>query len=138
MSKPTLSHFFEEKIPLYSSEIEYLGRGSDGNHSDELFEARIQDKISEFSSLVDLAAIMPEMIAVIFKEIRVRKGYLHQILESEEDELPKWQPSQVTIPDNLVNMVDRVLGSIDGEKAMVMIVALNSQINFNKRGQYVE
>ena len=85
-----ISPFFQDLRSAYQSEMDDLRSDSEGR---DVLRQRLTEKRKEIGFLLQMMALSPEMVAVIFHQGFVFKlpAVLDDLLSHEADELPDWE-----------------------------------------------
>lgn len=104
-----LSQFFADLLSLYLSEIDDLGRDSEGVSKNALTR-HIAERRASFGSIIPILESNPEMGAVCFFGTKVDPGVAARILSSDEYVLLLWKDVQsgVTFPSDCLDLVPQV------------------------------
>lgn len=121
----TISPFFLDLRSAYQSEIDDLTFDSEGR---DVLRQRLADKRTELPFLVQMMALSPEMVAVIFHQGLTFKlpAVMDHLLSHEADELPDWS----SVADGIEftpwaqSLADVVLQEPGGEWFLTVVAGL--------------
>lgn len=121
----TISPFFLDLRSAYQSEIDDLTFDSEGR---DVLRQRLADKRAELPFLVQMMALSPEMVAVIFHQGLTFKlpAVMDHLLSHEADELPDWSGllDAVAFAPWAQSLADVVLQEPGGEWFLTVVAGL--------------
>ena len=121
----TISPFFLDLRSAYQSEIDDLTFDSEGR---DVLRQRLADKRTELPFLIQMMALSPEMVAVIFHQGLTFKlpAVMDHLLSHEADEFPDWSSvaDGVEFTPWAQSLADVVLPEPGGEWFLTVVAGL--------------
>lgn len=121
----TLSRYFEDLSKAYQAELEDLHSDSEGN---DVLARRLHDKRAQFTLLLPMIEIAPEMVAVAFHGAigfsNLQAMYL--LSTAEPDDFPEWSElvHAVEFSSTMQPLAEQALCDPAGERFMLTVICL--------------
>lgn len=120
-----LSYFFDDMSKAYQAELEDLQSDSEGKN---VLHARLKEKHKEFSALLPMIEVAPEMVAVAFhRTVKFVNPQAMALLSSiEPDEFPSWDEISHAVQFDPAGqkLVELALKASGGERFLLTSVCL--------------
>ena len=121
-----ISPFFLNLRSAYRSEMDDLRFDSDGR---DVLRQRLDEKRREISFLLQMMALSPEMVAVVFDQGFVfrQPAVMDHLLSHEADELPQWSyvADGIEVAPWARELLERILQAPGGEWFLTVAAGLH-------------